>query len=68
MVANVFAIIDIYNDIEIFVSILAYSNLFLLFILSCPAMDGVPFMISEKFACASSDVSLSCEFFVRLPW
>lgn len=22
------------------------------------AMDGVPFMISEKFACASSDVSL----------
>lgn len=25
--------------------------------LSVSAMDGVPFMISDKFACASSDVS-----------
>lgn len=33
--------------------------------LSFSAMDGVPFMISEKFACASSDVSrLDWVFFV----
>lgn len=30
-----------------------------LYELSFSAMDGVPFMISEKFACASSDVSFS---------